>query len=141
MTSKIESILLALVPLLAATGAKVERNTILPTRIPSSGLIILRDGEPGEPELSLSPLVWHFEHVAEVEMFVQPVAGGRNTSFDALKVAIGAAIVADRTLGGLCDWMQADAPRANDLVVEGAVLAKAATIPVTLFFATSDPLN
>lgn len=140
MTSKIELILLALVPLLQSTGAAVERNTVLPTRIPAGGLMILRDGEPGQPEVTMSPLMYHYEHVAEIEMFVQPVSGARNASFDALKVALAAVIVANRTLGGLCDWIEASAPRPNDLVVEGAVLARAATVPLTLFFATSDPL-
>ena len=39
---------------------------------------------------------------------------------------------ADRTLGGLCDWVEAEAPRPVDLPVEGAASLKAAVIPVIL---------
>jgi hypothetical protein len=35
--------------------ATVLRNEALPERIPDGGLIILRDGDPGEPETLLSP--------------------------------------------------------------------------------------
>jgi hypothetical protein len=34
-------------------SAVVERNIILPEKIPAGGLIILRDGHPGEPEQAL----------------------------------------------------------------------------------------
>ena len=33
--------------------AVVQRNSVLPEKIPDGGLIILRDGEPGEPEQAL----------------------------------------------------------------------------------------
>ena len=35
------------------------RDEVLPERIPAAGLIILRDGQPGEPEVTLSPLRYH----------------------------------------------------------------------------------
>ena len=31
----------------------VERNSVLPEKIPDGGLIILHDGDPGEPEQAL----------------------------------------------------------------------------------------
>ena len=31
----------------------VERNSVLPEKAPDGGLIILRDGDPGEPEQAL----------------------------------------------------------------------------------------
>ena len=55
--------------------------------------------------------------------------------------AEGAALAADRTLGGLCDWAEADAPRPIDLPVEGAASLKAAVIPVVLHYSTADPLG
>lgn len=88
MTSKLELVLLALVDVLETTGAAIERNTVLPTRIPAAGLIILRDGDPGQPDHTMSPMTWHFEHVAEVEIFVQPAASQRDADFDTIKVAI-----------------------------------------------------
>ena len=141
MSSKLEAILLALNALLVSTGATVERNTAIPTRIPPAGLLILRDGEPGQPDYTLSPMTWHFEHSTEVEIFVQPNAALRDAAFDALKQAIGAALAANRTLGGLCDWAEALPPRAQDLVIDGTVISKAGTIPITLHYATTDPLS
>jgi len=49
-------------------------------------------------------------------------------------VAIGAAIAADRTLGGAVDWAQPGAPEFEDVEFEGAAAARAASVPVTLFF-------
>jgi len=58
-----------------------------------------------------------------------------------LTASIGAAITADRTLGGLCDWIEAEAPRPVDLPVEGAATLKAAVIPVVLHSSADDPLG
>ena len=49
-------------------------------------------------------------------------------------------ISADRTLGGRCDWVEAEAPRPVDLPVEGAASLKAAVIPVILHYTTADPV-
>lgn len=111
---------------------------MLPEGVSAASLLILRDGEPGEPEVTLSPLRYHYQHRAEIEAVVQGAA--RDTTFDTLCAGIGAAIAADRTLGGICDWIEAEAPRAVDLAVEGAASLKAAVIPVILHYSTADPL-
>ena len=64
----------------------------------------------------------------------------RDAAFDALCASIRAAIAADQTLGGLCDWVEAEAPHPVDLPVEGAASLKAAVIPVILHYTTADPL-
>jgi hypothetical protein len=51
-----ETILAALHARLSALPATVLRGDVLPERVPAEGLLILRDGEPGEPEVTLSPL-------------------------------------------------------------------------------------
>ena len=91
----------------------VLRGEVLPERIPASDLIILRDGKPGEAEVTLSPLTWFYEHRAELEVVIQ-AGSGRDALFDALTAAIGAVIAADRTLGGLCDWVEAEAPAPDE---------------------------
>ena len=90
---------------------------MLPERVPADGLLILRDGEPGEPEVTLSPLRYHYQHRAEIEAVVQ--GADRDAAFDTLTASIGAAIAADRTLGGHCDWVEAEAPRAVDSAGRG----------------------
>ena len=135
-----ETILSALADLLRTIpNVPVLRGEVLPERIPPAGLMILRDGEPGEPEVTLSPLTYHYRHRAEIEAVVQ--GADRDATFDALCASIGAVIAADRTLGGLCDWVEAEAPQPVDLPVEGAASLKAAVIPVILYYSTTDPLG
>ena len=133
-----ETILAALHTLLQTLPATALRGEVLPERVPAAGLLILRDGEPGEPEVTLSPLRYHYQHRAEIEAIVQGTA--RDAAFDTLCASIGVTIAANRTLGGLCDWVEAEAPRPVDLPVEGAASIKAAVIPVILHYSTADPL-
>jgi hypothetical protein len=52
--SKAEQVLDALRALLETVpGATIDRNSVLPEKIPDGGLVILRDGDPGEPEQAL----------------------------------------------------------------------------------------
>ena len=134
-----ETILTALFARLSALPATALRGDVLPERVPTAGLLILRDGEPGEPEVTLSPLRYHYQHRAEIEAVVQGVA--RDPAFDAFCASVGAIIAADRTLGGLCDWVEAEAPRPVDLPVEGAAALKAAVITIILHYSTGDPLQ
>jgi hypothetical protein len=54
-----ETILTALADLLRTVPhVPVLRGEVLPERIPPSGLMILRDGNPGEPGVMLSPLMY-----------------------------------------------------------------------------------
>ena len=138
MSSHREKILAALHALLSALPATALRGEVLPERVPAEGLLILRDGEPGEPDVTLSPLAYHYQHRAEIEAVVQGAA--RDIAFDTLTVSIGTALDADRTLGGLCDWVEAEAPQPVDLPVEGAASLKVAVIPVVLHYSTADPL-
>ena len=143
MSTPRESILSALhTTLQTVPGASVLRGEVLPERVPTGGLVILRDGEPGAPEVTLSPLRYHYEHRAELEVVVQgKTPADRDAAFDVLTSAIGTALAADRTLGGLCDWTEAEAPRPVDLPVEGGQALKAAVVPVVLHYSTADPLS
>ena len=134
-----ELVLTALHARLQPLAAFTQRDDVLPERIPAAGLIILRDGQPGEPEVTLSPLRYHYQHRAELEVVVQ-APNDRATAFDTLIAAIGTALEADRTLGGLCDWIEPEAPASVDLPIEGAAAVKAAIITVVLHYTTNGPL-
>ncbi len=143
--SKSEQVLKALAKAIKAsltTSSKFERNGTLPSRIPAGGFVTLHDGDPGIPEVTLSPTEYIYEHRAEVDIVVQ---GAKNTTrdaaFDKLKQSIGSALDADRTLGGLCDYVIGEAPAPLDLPIEGAQDLKAATIGVILTYGTPDPLT
>jgi hypothetical protein len=142
--SKREQVLKALLAALGSTrpaGATLLRNAVLPGRIPAAGLMILRDGDPGEPAFLFSPPRWFYEHQAEIDV---PVDGAtpaaRDAAFDLLLQAIGLALAADRTLGSLVDYALPEAPVPLDLPVEGAEAIKAASIGVVLPYDVGDPL-
>ena len=140
MPSIRETILTALHARLQTLAAPVLRGEVLPERIPTSGLNILRDGKPGEPEVTLSPLTYFYEHRAELEVVIQAGSGRGDALFDALTGSIGAVLASDRTLGGLCDWVEAEAPEPIDPPIEGAAALKAAVITIVLHYASPDPL-
>ena len=136
-----ETILQALLAALETVPtATVLREDILPERVPAGGLLILRDGDPGAPEVMLSPLSYSYEHKAELEVIVQgKTSADRAAVFDALVQSVGSIVAANRTLGGLCDWVQAAAPKPVDLPIEGGEALKAAIIEITLIYTTADP--
>ena len=139
MPTSRELVLAALHARLLPLTALILRDEVLPERIPAAGLIILRDGQPGEPEVTLSPLRYHYQHRAELEVVVQ-AGSGRASAFDSLIASIGTALESDRTLGGLCDWVEPEAPASVDLPIEGAAALKAAIITVVLHYTTTGPL-
>lgn len=133
-----ETILSTLHTALSSLPATVLRGEVLPERVPPTGLLILRDGDPGAPEVTLSPLRYHFQHRVEIEAVVQ--GAGRDGLYDGLISSLGTMLASDRTLGGLCDWVEAQAPEPLDLPVEGGASLKAAVVAVVLHYTTSDPL-
>ena len=123
-------------------GARVLRNEVLPEKIPVGGLLILRDGDQGQPEVMLSPLSYYWQHQAVLEVLVTSAdAAGRDAAMDALFAAIAAVLAADRTLGGLCDRVMPDAPVITTLGIDGAPSVKAATVNIELIYVTSDQLG
>jgi len=122
--------------------ATVKRNEALPQAVPAGGLIILRDGDPGEPDVTLNPRTEFYSHRAEIEAFVtQPTDGGGEAMLDALLSTIGAALAADRSLGGLAENLFWSAPETSVLAIEGAAPILAARLTVTIEYLVSDPLT
>lgn len=145
MPSTSETVLQAFLAAITAgapVGALVGRNTALAERIPDAGTMILWDGDPGDPDALLSPTRYIYEHRAEVEIAVQAKTEALcDAAFDTLKLALAAAIDADRTLGGLCDYVVGEAPIPEDIDFSGTLPTKAATVGVLLIYETSDPLT
>src|ERR687897_857939 len=118
--SKAEQVLDALKALLETVpDAVVERNSVLPEKIPNGGLIILRDGDPGEPEQALGGFgSTYYQHAVEIEVYVEEGgAAARDAAFDALLQQIGAALEADPTLGGLASGSSYGRPETSIEVV------------------------
>lgn len=126
----------------AIAGATVKRNEALPRSVPSDGIVILRDGDPGEPDVTLNPKTEFYSHRAEIEAFMtQPAGGGGEAELDALLSAVGAALAADRSLGGLAENLFWSAPEIGVLAIEGAVPVLTARIIVIIEYLVSDPLT
>ena len=142
MSSTREQVLSALYGRLQAIPrAVVKRNEALPQAVSAGGLVILRDGDPGEPDVTLNPRTEFFSHRAEIEAFVaQPAGGGGEALLDSLLTEIGAAFASDRSLGGLAENLFCSAPETSVLSIEGAAPMLTARITVTIEYLVSDPL-
>lgn len=145
MPSKRETILQALDARLKATLTPLRvdyaRNVAVPTKIGLTGKVILRDGEPGEPDVTLSPPIWSYEHRAELEVYFQGGDGTRAVPLDDLLVKISQAIATDRTFGGLCNWCEPEAAQPSDIPVQAGLGFSAVTVGVWLHYETTDPLQ
>lgn len=125
------------------SGPDVERNQPIPQRIEADGLVVLRDGDPGEPEMAFSPQSFHYQHEAEVEVFFKaPNPVTRATGLDGIMQDIATLVLADRTLGGAVEYTHVRAPGVIDeQPVEGAEDISSAVVNVVLIYTTNEPLH
>jgi hypothetical protein len=128
---------LQLIPL-----AAVKRNEALPQAVPAGGLVILRDGDPGEPDVTLNPRTEFYSHRAEIEAFgTQGAGGGGEAALDALLAAIGSVLAVDRSLTGLAENLTWSAPETSVLALDGAAPILTARITLAIEYLVSDPLT
>jgi hypothetical protein len=142
--SKAEQVLDALKALLETVpGATIERNSVLPEKVPDGGQIILRDGDPGEPEQALGGFgSTYYQHAVEVEVYLEEAnSAARDAAFDALLLQIGIALEADPTLGGVALGLTYGRPEPAIEAIAGAPAIKTATLTVTVDYETDAPLS
>ncbi len=130
---------------LALPGAKVlglDGAEAPPAVVPATGMVVVRTGDPGEPQIDLSPPSYNYEHRIPLE--VSGLKSGGLTSEEALDVmlmAIGEGIAADRTLGGLCDWLETTSAATEDIYAEGGSQPpRGADIMIIASYSTPNPL-
>jgi hypothetical protein len=143
LPSRREQILAALaLDLQSGLAATVRRNEVLPERVPDAGLVILRDGDPGEPDVTLNPRTEFYSHRVEIEAYVpRDPSGGGEVALDALLGGIGTALRSDPSLGGLTENVTPSAPETGALAIEGAAPILTARLIVTVEYLVSDPLT
>ncbi len=123
-------------------GTMVKRNAALPERIADHAMAILRDGEMGEPEVSLSPLTYHWQHQVAIELFVaDPDTSTRDSRMDGLLTELAFLIEADRTLAGVVEYAEIGQPKFDELAPEGTSGIKACLLPVVLHYSSAGPLS
>lgn len=139
--SRSEEILQALVSLL--TGAlpfAPVRNATIPEKVDGPGFVTIGDGSPGDPvDVTLSPVRYSYDHVVPVDIAVQN--GDIDAKFEQIRSAIGQAIDVDRTLGGLCEWIELDPLGAEGGSVFGAGPFKVGTVNLIVSYETANPLT
>jgi hypothetical protein len=144
VASKREQVLEAIKALVASAlpSAEVKRNLDKPERIPPGGLVIVRDGDAGEPEILLSPLTYIYEHRVPIEIAAFASASlTREQALDQMLAALGEAVAADRTLGGLCEFLDTEAPTSDGLETAGAISGRWADAAIIASYATGNPLT
>ena len=123
-------------------GTTVKRNAALPERIAEHSMTILRDGEMGEPEVSLSPLTYHWQHQVAIELFVaDPDTSTRDARMDGLLTELATLIETDRTLAGVVEYAEIGQPKFDELAPEGTSGIKACLLPVVLHYSSAGPLS
>ena len=143
MSSKTEQVLQALYALLRTIpGATVERNIAVPAKVQAGGLIVLRDGDPGEPDTALGGFgSAYYGHRVEVEVHVQEAdPPARDTAFDNLVMAVGTVLEADPNLCGLVFGMSYGRPSTDLEPIDGAPAIKSGVIEITVEYESDAPL-
>lgn len=112
------------------------------------GKIVLRDGTTGEPDVSLSPPAYEYEHTARIVIAVAkrgPV--NADEAFDRIVDAIGASLdpeadpPGDLTLGGVVDLAELGSLDTDEIDDALERDFKAAVIPARLTYVTTRPLG
>lgn len=137
--------MLALVQLFTAAllDVTVERNTVVPVEIPDKGLVIVRDGDPGDPDQVLGGFQnAYYEHQVEIEIFVQDAdSAQREQKYTSLVRDIGAALATDETLNGQVHGMTYGYPTPQTTEIDGGQDIKSAVLDVVIEYDTATPLS
>lgn len=125
-----------------ATVRGMDTDEAKPIAVGPDGMVIVRSGDPGPAEIDLSPPTYNYEHNIPVELAAY--RSSTQTAQEVLAVmmaAIGAAIAADRFLGGRCTWLDADAPSDGETDASGAVPIGWADFAIIASYSTTNPLS
>ncbi len=112
-----------------------------PTRIGPNGRAIVEEGDPGPAEMDLSPPTYNYQHQIPLQLAAYPSGGLTGAQvIDGMLGAIAAKITADRTLGGLVDYLDAQASGSADEQIDGAQVARIADVTIVAIYSTTHPL-
>lgn len=129
----VKALVQAAVP--AADVRGMSTDEAKPVEVGPDGMVIVRSGDPGQPDIDLSPPAYNYDHTIPIEL-----GAYSKDVLIAMIVAIGASILADRHLGGLCTWLDAEAPTDGESDSSGASPMGWAEFPIIASYTTSNPL-
>lgn len=111
-------------------------------QVVAAGVLNLLDGTARVVDYEFSPLLYIIERRATLEVLVQgDTPTERTARLDALLVDVGTILAADRTLGGVAHWIEAQPEETAPLEIEGAATVLGATVPLIVTYETTDPLT
>ncbi len=117
------------------------RNVVVPTTIPSEGLIILRDGDMGEPSMILSPPRYAYYHHVALEVIVQQADDDkREAQLDDLLIKVGEALQQPFPADDGIDCCRVGELELTTEPIEGAATLKIAHVPIIVEYVTTNPL-
>lgn len=118
----------------------LSRDAAFPERVPEDGLIVVRPGTPGEPTIDLCPVSYNWERRIAVEIATLSGDVDAQDQMNVALVTLGEAIMADRFLGGLVDWLDATANGIEDSSGPGTAAHAFCEVSVIATYATNNPL-
>lgn len=132
----VKAMIVAALPLAEVRGFD-EEDVTEEVLVGPGGSVLGFPGDPGQPEVDLSPPAYNYDH--EIALEVSAASDAPVADLLAMLAAIGAAVAADRTLGGLCEYLVATAPGLRDRTTDG-VTTRWAELSIVASYVTSDPL-
>lgn len=142
MSNRHEDVLIAIEDMarIAFGSSKFARGGSKPTRSDPGGNVLMRDGDPGEPEVLMSPRTWIYTRPVSFELAPPPGVPPQQ----ALTWMLGQfkeMVTANPTLDGLCDWIELVAPVPDEADVAGAETLTWFTVDLLVTYATNNPLG
>ena len=136
----VKALVKSALPVARVVGMSLEEAK--PTMIDELGHVIVRSGDPGDPEIDLSPPTYWYDRSFPIELaaYDEPQRTAREV-MAAMCAAIGTAIAADRFLGDLCIWLDATAPIEGESDVRGARAIGWTDFTIVASYSTTSPLG
>lgn len=140
VAAAVKELVKAALPVARVTG--MDLKDAKPKTIDPLGQAIVRSGDPGEPETDLSPPTWWWERTFPIELAAkdEPARPAQEVLAE-MAMLVGAAIAADRYLGGLCTWLDASAPTDGEVDELGAAPIAWCDFTIVASYSTTSPLG
>jgi hypothetical protein len=120
---------------------KFFRDPEKPPQESECGTIIMRNGDPGQPTVTLSPVHYQWEH--EVPLEFAAVGENRNSTVDAMLLQLDVFLTGNRNLdGNVIDARVMIAPIIDEVdQAEGAQTIRVAQVMVRLEYDSASPIG
>lgn len=112
-----------------------------PRRTSDLETVTLRDGELDQPDVDLSPPTWHWTHRVPIEMRAYKQSRSLRTVLDEMAGKVGAAVAADRFLGGRVSFLDVSGLDVEPLSSFGSRTELGASFDIIATYSTTTPLN